>query len=162
MQVVLAVGRRRSIAELDGLFADLVGQRIRGEIRWNEAVQLDVGSYERQGDDESGQTKRSGTEIFSASPSVLPDAATSSGDGVSPAASAAASGSPPGSAAATDSAVAGRRAGAGSRQRRMTFSTAGSISAAIDDMLVICAFSCSRISSAALAPSYARLPVNTS
>jgi hypothetical protein len=41
-------------------------------------------------------------------PSVLPEAATISGDGVSPAASAAASGSPPGSAAAIGITDAGR------------------------------------------------------
>ena len=56
-----------------------------------------------------------------------PEAATISGDGVSPAASAAASGSPPGNAAATASAEAGRSAGSLSRQRRIARSVASSI-----------------------------------
>ena len=60
--------------------------------------------------------------------SASPAAATMSGEGVSPAARAAATGSPPGSAAATDSAEAGRLRGSGARQRRMTRSTAGSMS----------------------------------
>jgi len=89
-----------------------------------------------------------GTDRERGNPSVLPDAATSSGEGVSPAARAAANGSPPGSAAATDNALGGRLEGSGSRQRRIALSTAGSIPAAIDDMLTICALSCSRISSA--------------
>src|ERR1022692_3936264 len=79
---------------------------------------------------------RQGIEYLGASPSSLPAEATSSGDGISPAARAAASGSPPGSAAATESPFAGRRAGSGSRQRRMAFSTPGSISAAMEVMLV--------------------------
>ena len=52
-----------------------------------------------------------------------PASATICGDGVSPAASAAASGSPPGSPPAPRRRAAG--AGSGSRQRRMTRSTAG-------------------------------------
>ena len=46
-----------------------------------------------------------------------PEAATSAGDGVSPAASAAASGSPPGNAADTANADEGRSAGSLARQR---------------------------------------------
>jgi len=79
-----------------------------------------------------------GTEDL-AMPATAPAAATISGDGVSPAARAAASGSPPGSAAEMARAVAGRLAGSGSRQRRMTFSTAGSMSAATEVMLARCA-----------------------
>src|SRR5205085_1359862 len=71
-------------------------------------------------------------------PSTLPAAATISGDGVSPAANAAASGSPPGSAACTLSGVGGRFAGSGSKQQRITFSTAGSTSAATLVMLLRC------------------------
>src|SRR5262249_29459371 len=56
---------------------------------------------------------------------VSSDAATISGEGVSPAASASASGSPPGSARDTSSADEGRRAGFGSRQRWMTFLDGG-------------------------------------
>jgi hypothetical protein len=56
------------------------------------------------------------------SSSLLPAAATSPGDGVSPASSAASSGSPPGSAAPISPAVAGLMAGSRSRQRRITFS----------------------------------------
>ena len=55
--------------------------------------------------------------VARADASVMPAAATISGDGVSPAASAAASGSPPGSAAATASAEAGRALGIRLRQR---------------------------------------------
>ena len=80
-----------------------------------------------------------GMEYRSGIPAVCPCAATISGEGVSPAASAAASGSPPGSATITASALGGRFSGSGSRHRRMTFSTAGSTSDAIDDMLVRCA-----------------------
>src|ERR1035441_2166246 len=53
-------------------------------------------------------------------PVPSPAAATISGDGVSPAASAAASGSPPGRAAATARAEAGRAAGSGPPQGRIT------------------------------------------
>ncbi len=59
-------------------------------------------------------------------PSFSPDAATISGDGVSPAASAAAIGSPPGSAIATFNADEGRLRGSVSRQRRITRSIVGS------------------------------------
>ena len=61
-------------------------------------------------------------------PPVAPEAATISGDGISPAASAAAIGSPPGRATATARADAGRRSGSFSRQRSMIRSTAGSMS----------------------------------
>src|ERR1035438_7854477 len=69
-----------------------------------------------------------GTATRMRRPVPSPAAATISGDGVSPAASAAASGSPPGRAAATARADAGRAAGSTSRQRRITRSTAGSMS----------------------------------
>ena len=68
--------------------------------------------------------------------SVLPAAATNSGEGISPAARAMANGSPPGRDAATARADAGRLSGSESRQRRMARSTAGSMSTAIDVMLV--------------------------
>src|SRR5262245_38163140 len=58
--------------------------------------------------------------------SLEPDAATMSGDGVSPAASASASGSPPGSAAASANADGGRSFGLGSRHRRIARSIAES------------------------------------
>ena len=64
--------------------------------------------------------------IWALKPSFLSDAATISGDGVSPAASAAAIGSPPGSAIATFSADDGRRFGSSSRHLRIKRSTAGS------------------------------------
>jgi predicted DNA binding CopG/RHH family protein len=54
-----------------------------------------------------------------------PEAATSSDEGVSAAATGAASGSPPGSPAATAATVCGRMAGSIARQRRMVRSTIG-------------------------------------
>ena len=68
-------------------------------------------------------TASSATAMGGASPSFSPEAATSSGDGVSPAAMAAASGSPPGSEAANWVTDAGRARGSRSRQRRITRST---------------------------------------
>ena len=77
-----------------------------------------------------------------ASPSPTPAAATISGEGVSPAASAAASGSPPGSAAATCVAEDGLCAGSFSMQRRITRSTAGSMSLTTDDGAVGASSAC--------------------
>ena len=70
------------------------------------------------------------------------------GDGVSPAARAAASGSPPGKAAATARADLGRSRGSFSRQRRITRSTAGSMSAVSAEGGVTDDSSWTRISSA--------------
>lgn len=84
---------------------------------------------------------------------VSSDAATISGDGVSPAASASASGSPPGSARATASADCGRLAASGSRHFAIRRSTAGSTS-----LITLAALGTavrSRVSNA-------RLPVNIS
>ncbi len=66
------------------------------------------------------------TAVRGCSPSFSPEAATISGEGVSPAASAAAIGSPPGSAIATFSADEGRLRGSASRHRRITRSIVGS------------------------------------
>ena len=62
-----------------------------------------------------------------------PEAATISGEGVSPAAMAAISGSPPGSAAATSRTDLGRCEASFCRQRRITRSTTGSISSTSDE-----------------------------
>jgi hypothetical protein len=91
-----------------------------------------------------------------------PEAATSSGDGVSPAASAAAIGSPPGSTAATARADARRRAGSGSRQRRIARSTAGSSPSTSTRGLAGVDSFCRQCSSSMLEASNARRPVNSS
>ena len=78
------------------------------------------------------------------SPSFDPDAATISGEGVSPAAIAAASGSPPGNASASCATDAGRAFGSRSMQRRMRRSTTGSIPSRISDIaLGVCVSFCS-------------------
>src|SRR5438132_7393474 len=69
---------------------------------------------------------RSTPAIAGLSAPSFDDAATISGEGVSPAASAAAIGSPPGSAAATCNADEGRSSGSFRRQRSITFSIDGS------------------------------------
>lgn len=92
---------------------------------------------------------------------TLPAAATSAGDGVSPAATAARSGSPPGSAAITRCAEAGRSWGPSSMQRRITFSTAGSISRCTLEGGVLPTEWAARIS-CRLRPPKTCLPVNIS
>src|ERR1700722_19675133 len=76
-----------------------------------------------------------GIAIFQDSAAVLPEAATTWGEGVSPAAGAAAKGAPPGRLAATARADAGRLEGSEARQRRMAHSAAGSSSFGSDDGL---------------------------
>ncbi len=96
------------------------------------------------------------------SPPSSPAAATISGDGVSPAAIAAARGLPPGKAAATCIAERGRDAGSFSRQRRITRSTAASISGVSLEGGVGCSRKCLARQSETLLASQGRLPVYSS
>src|SRR5512136_2183912 len=91
-----------------------------------------------------------------------PDAATSSGDGVSPAATAAASGSPPGSAAATCAAEPGRCGGSFSRQRKIARSTDGGMSETSADGLVGVESVCACCQSPTVVALNGALPVNAS
>ena len=88
-----------------------------------------------------------------------PAAATSSGEGVSPAASAASSGSLPVSIAATTSGDAGLRRGSFSRQPRIARSTAGSSPATSADGSIGRSSRCLRVYSTSDLPSKARRPV---
>ena len=97
-----------------------------------------------------------------ANPPFPPLAATSSGDGISPAAIAAASGSPPGSAAATWTTFAGRSPGSFSRQRCIIPSTAGSISRTMPDKRLGDTWSRMRTSSAMDPARNTGFPVNIS
>src|SRR5580658_4465307 len=81
----------------------------------------------------SSTATRQITALRGRNPADSPDAATSCGEGVSPAASAAANGSPPGRAAATLRTVAGRADGSVSKQRRMTRSMIGLRSLTTED-----------------------------
>ena len=84
------------------------------------------------------------------------------GDGVSPAAKAAARGSPPGKAAATFNAELIRFAGSGSRQRKITRSTAGSRSFTTVDGLLGADSLRTRTNSGKDSTLNARLPVKIS
>jgi len=95
-------------------------------------------------------------------PSFNPDAATISGEGVSPAAIAAASGSPPGSATANCATDPGRERGSRSMHRRIRRSTTGSTPSLISDGAVgVDPSFCAR-SSAIVAAVKARLPLLSS
>ena len=95
-------------------------------------------------------------------PIFSPLAATSSGEGVSPAANAAASGSPPGSAAAICTTLPGRRVGSFSRHRRITRSIAGSMSGTTLESVLGEDSSLNFTSSATESARYTGWPVNTS